>query len=43
MPPEAAAKSAVMAETILPAAPVIKKTVSLLGHTSLAVGSGLLL
>ena len=29
MPPEAAAKSAVMAETMLPAAPVIRKTVSL--------------
>ena len=29
MPPEAAARSAVMAETMLPAAPVIRKTVSL--------------
>ena len=44
MPPEAAARSAVMAETMLPAAPVTRKTVFLSKRQAgLAVGGGLFL
>ena len=44
MPPDAAAKSAVMAETMLPAAPVITKDAVLVQHhAGLAIGGGLFL
>ena len=42
MPPEAAAKSAVMADTMLPAAPVTRKTVFLSSVSPGAIGSRLL-